>query len=168
MAWGSGPGNAPSTIGQHTDFPKDAATKEPHLATPRSHQAGMTHTARGADRPGSKAHKQEVAEDVATLEASLPIVAGLPGCDETPCDPQALISVWAGRFSEERKRRFYKTWHKSGKRTPRREALLPRRAVPSWAGAGTYLSLPSATRAFAARRARIKVLSCHCPAAFWG
>merc|ERR1719158_893621 len=75
--------------------------------------AGMTHIVREVDRPGSKLNKKEVVESVSVLEAPPMIVAGFVGYVETPRGLRALTSVWAGHLSEECKRRFYKTWHKS-------------------------------------------------------
>merc|ERR1712183_115817 len=47
------------------------------------------------------------------LEAPPMIVCGFMGYVETPRGLRSLTSVWAGHLSEECKRRFYKTWHKS-------------------------------------------------------
>merc|ERR1712003_223691 len=65
------------------------------------------------DKPGSKLHKKEVAEGVSILEAPPMMVVGFVGYVETPRGLRALTSVWAGHLSEECKRRFYKSWHKS-------------------------------------------------------
>merc|ERR1711971_129128 len=67
-------------------------------------------------KPGSKLHKKEVAEGVSVLEAPPMVVVGFVGYVETPRGLRALTSVWAGHLSEEVKRRFYKTWHKSKKK----------------------------------------------------
>jgi len=44
------------------------------------------------------------------------VVVGFVGYVETPRGLRALTSVWAGHLSEEVKRRFYKTYHKSKKK----------------------------------------------------
>merc|ERR1719183_3175314 len=41
------------------------------------------------------------------------IVVGFVGYVETPRGLRALTSVWSGHLSDECKRRFYKSWHKS-------------------------------------------------------
>eukprot|EP00401_Gymnodinium_catenatum_P039626 CAMPEP_0117484638 /NCGR_PEP_ID=MMETSP0784-20121206/14558_1 /TAXON_ID=39447 /ORGANISM="" /LENGTH=431 /DNA_ID=CAMNT_0005279211 /DNA_START=72 /DNA_END=1365 /DNA_ORIENTATION=- len=99
--------------GKIKSFPKDDQSKPPHLTAFLSYKAGMTHIVRDMDRPGSKLHKKEVAEAVSVLEAPPMIVVGFVGYVETPRGLRALTSVWAGHLSEECKRRFYKTWHKS-------------------------------------------------------
>jgi len=68
------------------------------------------------DRPGSKMNKKEIVEGVTVLEAPPMVVAGFVGYVETPRGLRALTSVWAGHLSEEVKRRFYKTYHKSKKK----------------------------------------------------
>jgi len=47
------------------------------------------------------------------LEAPPMICIGFVAYVETPRGLRSLTSVWAGHLSEEVKRRFYKTWHKS-------------------------------------------------------
>merc|ERR1719271_853800 len=79
-------------------------------------KAGMTHIVRDVDKPGSKLHKKEVVEPVTILEAPPMIVVGFVGYVETPRGLRALTSVWAGHLSEEVRRRFYKSWHKSKKK----------------------------------------------------
>merc|ERR1719451_262114 len=63
--------------------------------------------------PGSKKNKKEVVEGVSVLEAPPMVVVGYV---ETPRGLRALTSVWAAHLSEECRRRFYKTWHKSKKK----------------------------------------------------
>jgi len=99
--------------GKIKSFPKDDPSKPPHMTAFMSYKAGMTHIVRDMDRPGSKLHKKEVAEAVSVLEAPPMVVVGFVGYVETPRGLRALTSVWAGHLSEECKRRFYKTWHKS-------------------------------------------------------
>jgi len=77
------------------------------------YKAGMTHIVRDVDRPGSKLHKKEIVEAVTVIECAPLIVVGFVGYVETPRGLRALTSVWAGHLSDEVKRRFYKSWHKS-------------------------------------------------------
>ena len=46
--------------GRVKSFPKDDASKKPHLTAFMGFKAGMTHIVRDLDKPGSKAHKKEV------------------------------------------------------------------------------------------------------------
>jgi large subunit ribosomal protein L3e len=78
-----------------------------------TYKAGMSHIVREVERPGSKIHKKEVVEGVSVLEAPPMICIGFVAYVETPRGLRSLTSVWAGHLSEEVKRRFYKTWHKS-------------------------------------------------------
>ena len=73
-----------------------------------SYKACMAHIVRDVERPGSRLHKEEVAEGVAVVEAPPMVVVGFMGYVETPRGMRALTRVWAGHFSDERKRRFYK------------------------------------------------------------
>jgi len=99
--------------GKIKSFPKDDQSKPPHFTAFMSFKAGMTHIVRDVDRPGSKLHKKEIAEAVSVVETPPMIVAGFVGYVETPRGLRALTTVWAGHLSEECKRRFYKSWHKS-------------------------------------------------------
>jgi large subunit ribosomal protein L3e len=99
--------------GKIKSFPKDDASKAPHLTAFMTYKAGMTHIVREVERPGSKLHKKEVVEGVSILEAAPMVCVGFVGYVETPRGLRSLTSVWAGHLSEECKRRFYKTWHKS-------------------------------------------------------
>jgi len=102
--------------GKIKSFPKDDASKAPHLTAFMTYKAGMTHIVRDVDRPGSKMNKKEIVEGVSILEAPPMVVVGFVGYVETPRGLRALTSVWAGHLSEEVKRRFYKTYHKSKKK----------------------------------------------------
>jgi len=102
--------------GKIKSFPKDDASKAPHMTAFMTYKAGMTHIVRDVDRPGSKMNKKEIVEGVSVLEAPPMICCGFVGYVETPRGLRALTSVWAGHLSEEVKRRFYKTWHKSKKK----------------------------------------------------
>jgi len=94
-------------------FPKDDASKEPHLTAFMGYKAGMTHIAREVDRPGSKMHKKEIVECVTVVETPPMVVVGVVGYVETPKGLRTLTSVFAEHLSEECKRRFYKNWFKS-------------------------------------------------------
>merc|ERR1719271_2267076 len=102
--------------GKIKSFPKDDASKPPHLTAFMTYKAGMSHIVREVERPGSKLNKKEIVEGVSILEAPPMVVVGFVGYVETPRGLRALTSVWAGHLSEEVKRRFYKTWHKSKKK----------------------------------------------------
>jgi large subunit ribosomal protein L3e len=99
--------------GKIKSFPKDDASKPPHLTAFMTYKAGMTHIVREVERPGSKLNKKEVVEGVSILEAPPMVCVGFVGYVETPRGLRALTSVWAGHLSDEVKRRFYKGWHKS-------------------------------------------------------
>jgi len=100
-------------FGKIKSFPKDDASKAPHITAFMSYKAGMTHIVREMDRPGAKLHKKEVAEAVTVVETPPMMVVGFVGYVETPRGLRALTTVWAGHLSEECKRRFYKKWHVS-------------------------------------------------------
>ena len=104
--WGSCQGSAPS-IGKLKSFPKDDASKKPHLTAFRSYKAGMTHIVRHMDRPGSKPHKGEIAEGVSVLDA--PPMVAVAFVDVSKLRAASRRSRASGHLSEECKRRFYKT-----------------------------------------------------------
>jgi len=103
-------------FGKIKSFPKDDEKKPCHLTAFLTYKAGMTHIVRDVDRPGSKLHKKEIAEAVTILEAPPMVVVGFVGYVETPRGLRALTTVWAAHLSEECRRRFYKSWHKSKKK----------------------------------------------------
>ena len=94
-------------------FPKDDASKEPHMTAFIAYKAGMTHIVRDVERPGSKLHKKEILEAVTILETPPMYVVGVVGYVQTPTGLRTLTTVWAEHLSEECKRRFYKNWFKS-------------------------------------------------------
>ena len=102
--------------GKVKSFPKDDASKEPHLTAFLGYKAGMTHILRDVDKPGSKAHKKEVVEAVTILETPPMIVVGIVGYVITAHGLRALTTVWAEHLNDEVKRRFYKNWYKSKKK----------------------------------------------------
>jgi len=102
--------------GRVRSFPRDDASKKPHLTAFIGYKAGMTHILREANKPGSKIHKKEVVEAVTIIEAPPMIVVGLVGYVETPRGLRNLSTVWAEHLSEDCRRRFYKNWYKSKKK----------------------------------------------------
>jgi len=102
--------------GKAKRFPKDDASKPPHLTAFMGFKAGMTHILRDVDKPGSKLHKKETVEAVSIVETPPMIVVGVVGYVPTSVGLRNLNTVWAEHLSEEAKRRFYKTWGKSKKK----------------------------------------------------
>ena len=94
-------------------FPKDDASVKPHLTAFMGYKAGMTHIVRTLDRPGSKAHKQEIVEAVTILDCPPMVVVGIVGYLETPQGLRTLTTVFAEHMDESCKRRFYKNWYNS-------------------------------------------------------
>jgi len=99
--------------GHIRSFPKDDASKAPHLTAFIGYKAGMTHVLREVCKPGSKLHKRETVEAVTILEAPPMVVVGLVGYIQTPHGLRSLTTVWAEHLSDEVKRRFYKNWYRS-------------------------------------------------------
>lgn len=102
--------------GRIRSFPKDDASKKPHLTAFAGYKAGMTHILREVNRPGSKLHKREAVEAVTIIECPPLVAVGLVGYVATPRGLRTLTSVWAEHLSESVKRRFYKNWYKSKKK----------------------------------------------------
>jgi len=102
--------------GRIRSFPKDNASKEPHLTAFMGYKAGMTHVLREVNRVGSKLHKKETVEGVSIIETPPMIVVGLVGYIETPRGLRTLTTVWAEHLEEQVKRRFYKNWYRSKKK----------------------------------------------------
>jgi len=102
--------------GRVRSFPKDDATKKPHLTAFMGYKAGCTHILREVFKPGSKNHKKEVTEKVTIIETPPMVVVGLVGYVQTPRGLRTLTTVWAHNLSESVKRRFYKNWYRSKKK----------------------------------------------------
>ena len=102
--------------GHVRSFPKDKSDEKPHLTAFMGYKAGMTHIVRTLDRPGSKAHRQEIVEAVTILETPPMVVVGIVGYVETPQGLRTLTSVFAEHLDESCKRRFYKNWYNSKKK----------------------------------------------------
>jgi large subunit ribosomal protein L3e len=96
--------------GKIKSFPRDDATKPPHLTGFIGYKAGMTHILRDVDKPGSKLHKKETCEPVTMVECPPMIVVGVVGYVKTVRGLRTLNTVWAEHLSDECKRRFYKNW----------------------------------------------------------
>jgi len=97
-------------------FPKDDASKPPHLTAFMAYKAGMTHILRDVEKPGSKLHKKEACEAVTLLECPPMVIVGIVGYVKTPRGLRSLGSVWAEHLNDEVKRKFYKNWYKSKKK----------------------------------------------------
>lgn len=110
-------------FGRIRSFPKDDASKPPHLTAFRGYKAGMTHVVRGVDRAGALMHKKEVVDAVSIVETPPMVVVGLVGYVETPTGMRALTTVFAEHLSEEFKRRCYKNWYKAKKKAYTKYAL---------------------------------------------
>ena len=102
--------------GKVKSFPKDDASKPPHLTAFMGFKAGMTHIVRDVDKPGSKMHKKETCESVTIIECPELIVVGLVGYVRTPKGLRGKKTVWAEHLNDEVRRRFYKNWFKSKKK----------------------------------------------------
>jgi large subunit ribosomal protein L3e len=97
-------------------FPRDDASKKPHLTAFLGYKAGMTHIVRDVEKVGSKLHKKETVEAVTILETPPIVVVGLVGYIDTPRGIRALSTIWANHLSAECKRRFYKNWYNAKKK----------------------------------------------------
>ena len=102
--------------GKCKSFPRDDASKPPHLTAFMGYKAGMTHIVREVDKPGSKLHKKETCEPVTLIETPPMIVVGVVGYVKTVRGLRALNTVWAEHLSDEVKRKFYKNWYKAKKK----------------------------------------------------
>eukprot|EP01100_Stratorugosa_tubuloviscum_P012506 TRINITY_DN5969_c0_g1_i1.p1 TRINITY_DN5969_c0_g1~~TRINITY_DN5969_c0_g1_i1.p1 ORF type:complete len:504 (-),score=251.41 TRINITY_DN5969_c0_g1_i1:269-1780(-) len=99
--------------GRIKSFPKDDATRKPHLTAFMGFKAGMTHIVRDVDKPGSKLHKKESLDAVTIIETPPMVVVGLVGYTRTTQGLQTLGTVWAHHLSEQCLRKFYKNWYRS-------------------------------------------------------
>eukprot|EP00388_Colpodella_angusta_P003929 GDKJ01013462.1.p1 GENE.GDKJ01013462.1~~GDKJ01013462.1.p1 ORF type:complete len:386 (+),score=104.13 GDKJ01013462.1:23-1180(+) len=97
-------------------FPKDDASKAPHMTAFMGFKAGMTHVVRELERSASRANKRDITEAVTIIETPPMQVVGLVGYIETPRGLRALATVWASHLSDAVKRRFYKNWYSSKKK----------------------------------------------------
>lgn len=103
--------------GKIRSFPKDDATKEPHLTAFMGFKAGMTHVVRYKERKvHRKTMKKDVVEPVTVVECPPMKVVGIVGYIETPRGLRALTSVWAQNLGQDVLRRFYKNWMNSKKK----------------------------------------------------
>jgi len=102
--------------GRVRSFPRDDASKKPHLTAFMGYKAGCTHILREVNKPGSKLHKREAVEKVTIVETPPMVIIGLVGYIETPRGLRSLTTVWAQHLSDEVKRRFYKNWYRAKKK----------------------------------------------------
>ena len=102
--------------GKVKSFPKDDASKPPHLTAFMGFKAGMTHIVSDVDKPGSKLQKKETCESVTIIECPELIVVGLVGYVRTPKGLRGKKTVLAEHLNDEIRRRFYKNWFKSKKK----------------------------------------------------
>jgi large subunit ribosomal protein L3e len=102
--------------GKAKRFPKDDAKKPCHLTAFMGYKAGMTHTMRTLDRPGSKAHKKDIVEAVTIIDCPPMVVVGIVGYVTTPRGLRSLVTVWAQHLSEEFRRRMYRNWYRAQKK----------------------------------------------------
>lgn len=103
--------------GRIRSFPKDDPSKKPHLTAFMGFKAGMTHVLREVERVGSLLHKKEVVEAATVIETPPLRVVGVVGYIETTRGLRTLTTAWASNLSNEFKRRFYKNWYKSKKKS---------------------------------------------------
>lgn len=101
--------------GRVRSFPRDDPSKPCHLTAYMGYKAGMTHTVRDVNRPGSKSHKSEVVEAVTVIETPPMVCVGIVGYIETPHGLRQFKTIFAQHLSDECKRRFYKNWYKCKK-----------------------------------------------------
>jgi len=97
-------------------FPKDKSDSPCHLTGFIGYKAGMTHTMRELERPGSKSHNKNIVEGVTIIECPKMMGVGLVGYQTTPNGLRAVSTVWAAKLADEFKRRMYKNWKKSKKK----------------------------------------------------
>jgi len=103
--------------GKIRSFPRDDPSQPTHLTAFTGYKAGMTQIVRELDRPGSKMHKKEIVEAVTVIETPPMIVVGVVGYINTPRGLRTLTTVWASHLSDDFKRRFYKKWYSSKKKS---------------------------------------------------
>ncbi|XP_019644212.1 PREDICTED: 60S ribosomal protein L3-like [Branchiostoma belcheri] len=97
-------------------FPKDDASKPPHLTAFMGYKAGMTHVLREVERTGAKSTKREVVDAVTIIETPPMMVVGVVGYIATPKGRRAFRTIFAEHLSDECRRRFYKNWYSSKKK----------------------------------------------------
>ena len=102
--------------GKCKSFPKDDASKPPHLTSFMGYKAGMTHIVRDVDKPGSKLHKKETCEAVTVVETPPMVIVGVVGYVPTSRGLRSLGALWAEHLGDDLRRRFYKNWYKAKKK----------------------------------------------------
>ena len=103
--------------GRIRSFPKDDQSQKPHLTAFAGFKAGMTHVLREIRRLKSAMDKKEVIEAVTVIETPPMRVVGMVGYVETVRGLRSLTTLWAENLGTEFKRRFYKNWYRSKKKS---------------------------------------------------
>lgn len=103
--------------GRIRSFPKDDQSQKPHLTAFVGFKAGMTHVMRQIERKGSKLDNKEAVEAVTIIETPPIRVVGIVGYVETIKGLRSLTTVWAQNLAPEFKRRLYKNWYRSKRKS---------------------------------------------------
>lgn len=103
--------------GRIRSFPKDDQSQKPHLTAFVGFKAGMTHIMRQIERKGSKLDNKEVVEAVTIIETPPIRVVGIVGYVDTVKGLRSLTTVWAQNLAPEFKRRLYKNWYRSKRKS---------------------------------------------------
>ncbi len=103
--------------GRIRSFPKDDPSHKPHLTAFVGFKAGMTHIMRQIERKGSKLDNKEVVEAVTIIETPPIRVVGVVGYVDTVKGLRSLTTVWAQNLAPEFKRRLYKNWYRSKRKS---------------------------------------------------
>lgn len=103
--------------GRIRSFPKDDQSQKPHLTAFVGFKAGMTHVMRQIERKGSKLDNKETVEAVTIIETPPIRVVGIVGYVETIKGLRSLTTVWAQNLAPEFKRRLYKNWYRSKRKS---------------------------------------------------
>jgi len=80
-------------------------------------KAGMTHVMRQIERKGSKLDNKEAVEAVTIIETPPIRVVGIVGYVEIIKGLRSLTTVWAQNLAPEFKRRLYKNWYRSKRKS---------------------------------------------------
>jgi len=112
--------------GKVKSFPRDDATKQPHLTAFMGYKAGMTHICRDVNKSGSALHKKEVVEAVTIIETPPMVIVGVVGYVETPRGLRTLTTVFAEHLDET----FSVDCIRTGITVRRRLSLSTSRSIP--------------------------------------
>ena len=106
-------GRSHAVRGKVRSWPKDDASKAPHLCAFVGFKAGMTHVVRDVVRAASRLNKKEAVEPVTIIETPPMMAVGIIGYKETPEGLKPVTTAWASFVSNEMKRAYYKNWYQS-------------------------------------------------------